>query len=270
MSAMEGLAATPPAGQQQMRPNGARLYRIRKTCLKMLSKRGYTVADEELNGTAAAFVTKFGEDPGRDQMMLFVERTDDPSDQLMVFFPEEEKVGVKPIKSFCDQMQQNNVSRAIMVVKHSITPFAKQAIQEMAENYKIEYFRDSELLVDITEHRLVPTHNVLDNVQKAELLKRSQPPPPPPTPPTPPSSTLRHQPLCSSTTTGREDPPLRLTFHPAAATPPRSYRLREGQLPRIQKDDPVARYYGLEKGQVVKIIRNSETAGRYVTYRVCI
>jgi DNA-directed RNA polymerase I, II, and III subunit RPABC1 len=40
---------------------------------------------------------------------------------------------------------------------------------------------------------------------------------------------------------------------------PIKYRLKENQLMRIQAGDTVARYYGLEPGQVVKTIQASYT-----------
>ena len=38
-------------------------------------------------------------------------------------------------------------------------------------------------------------------------------------------------------------------------------------LPKIKSSDPVAKQLGVEEGDILKIIRNSDTAGTFVTYR---
>ncbi|CAN4106647.1 unnamed protein product [Withania somnifera] len=47
----------------------------------------------------------------------------------------------------------------------------------------------------------------------------------------------------------------------------KKYNLEEKQLPRMSQKDAIARYYGLEKGQVVKVTYNSEIIETHVTYR---
>lgn len=47
----------------------------------------------------------------------------------------------------------------------------------------------------------------------------------------------------------------------------KAHSLEKQMLPRMLSTDPVALYFGLEKGRVVKISRKSESAGKYVTYR---
>ena len=47
-------------------------------------------------------------------------------------------MGVKTIKTFAERMRSEGVNRAIMVTIASITPFARQCLQEMAQKYYIE------------------------------------------------------------------------------------------------------------------------------------
>jgi DNA-directed RNA polymerase I, II, and III subunit RPABC1 len=49
-----------------------------------------------------------------------------------------------------------------------------------------------------------------------------------------------------------------------------SVRITESQLPKIQSTDPMARYFGLTKGDVIRVIRKSETAGLTTVFRVCV
>ncbi|CAI2300352.1 unnamed protein product [Caenorhabditis sp. 36 PRJEB53466] len=202
-----------------------RLWRIRKTVLQMVHDRGYLVAQDELDQPLETFKEQYGDrpsekKPGRSDLTILVAHNDDPADQMFVFFPDDAKIGIKTIKAICQQMQEQNISRAIIVVQTGMTPSAKQSIGDMAPKYMLEHFLEAELMVNITEHELVPEHVVMTADEKAELLAR--------------------------------------------------YKLKDSQLPRIQQCDPVARYFGLRRGQVVKIIRPSETAGRYITYRLVV
>lgn len=200
-----------------------RMWRIRKTVMQMSHDRGYLVTQDELDQTLEQFVEQFGDRPSegrpsRGDISVLVAHNDDPTDQMFVFFPEEEKVGIKTIKQYCTRMQEENISRAIIVVQLGMTPSAKQALVDMAPKYQLEQFLESELLVNVTEHVLVPEHLVLTPSEKAELLAR--------------------------------------------------YKLKDHQLPRMQIGDTIARYFGLRKGDVIKIIRPSVTSGMYVTYRI--
>jgi DNA-directed RNA polymerases I, II, and III subunit RPABC1 len=43
----------------------------------------------------------------------------------------------------------------------------------------------------------------------------------------------------------------------------------KSKLPKIIKDDPVARFYGLRTGNLLKITRMNEQSGKYIMFRCC-
>ena len=99
-----------------------------------------------------------------------VPKRDDPSENIFVFFPEEEKVGVKMIKDYAKRMREENVMRAIIVIRSSLTPFANVVGGTAAKVYH-RTLQETELLVNITDHILVPKHVLLTDEEKKTLLR---------------------------------------------------------------------------------------------------
>ncbi|XP_070989243.1 DNA-directed RNA polymerases I, II, and III subunit RPABC1 isoform X1 [Oncorhynchus clarkii lewisi] len=142
-----------------------RLWKIRKTIMQLCHDRGYLVTQDELDQTLDEFKSQFGDKPSegrprRTDLTVLVAHNDDPTDQMFVFFPEEPKVGIKTIKMYCQRMQEENITRACIVVQMGMTPSAKQSLVDMAPKYILEQFLQQELLINITEHELMAEDRV--------------------------------------------------------------------------------------------------------------
>jgi len=198
-----------------------KMWRVRRTVLQLCHDRGYLITQDELDETLEQFKLHYDHvKPDRSELTILCAQHNNFDDKMFVFFPDEPKIGVKAVQNYVARMQEEGANRAIIIVRMGLTPSAKQAMRNVAPEYIVEDFLESEMLINITEHELVPQHILLTIEEKEELFSR--------------------------------------------------YRLKESQLMKMLTTDPVARYYGYKRGQVIKIIRNSDTAGRYVTHRLVV
>ncbi|KAH8699097.1 RNA polymerase subunit [Talaromyces proteolyticus] len=217
----------------------SRLWHTWRTVHQMLDDRGYEVSDEELSISHDAFRQKYADAMGfvdRSRMRIVAipsdamkakytplkKRSTDPEPIpdcgtiYVEFCNDSSGVGAKQVRAFIHTVDEGNYHSGVFITQTPISPSAVRLLTTL-DKHICEHFQESDLLVNITRHELVPKHVLLSAEEKARLLDR--------------------------------------------------YRLKESQLPRIQVSDPVSRYLGLRRGQVVKIIRKSETAGRYASYR---
>ncbi|KAJ7593437.1 RNA polymerase [Mycena floridula] len=200
----------------------AKLWKVNRTIHELVKDRGFQVSDDELNMDLQRFRELHASAAGtvdRNRLNFFTNSATDNTDQIFVYFSEEKSVGVKTMRKLLSILEEKSIQRGIIVFPGNMTSAARKVIVAMSKDYRLEEFSESDLLVNIVHHTLVPQHEVLSPDEKKLLLEK--------------------------------------------------YRLKETQLPRIQLADPVARYYGLRRGQVVKITRPSETSGRYASYRIC-
>ena len=196
----------------------SKLFKVWKTLNKMMEDRGYSKNDNS-NLKYDEFIAKLNIDKKMYGIFAKVDPAD-PDNIIRTYYEyiPNPKINMENIKDFFELMKESKVNSGIILLSGKLSQQAKQKLSEINTQLQVEMFSLNELVVNITEHELVPKHILLTPEEKKQLLER--------------------------------------------------YRIKDSQLPKILSTDPVARYLGLTRGQVVKIVRVSETAGRYITYRI--
>lgn len=63
--------------------------------------------------------------PARSQLIVMVAHNDDPTDTMIVQFPDQPKIGVDKIKDYFKKMQEESIPHSILVVQTGLTPSAR-------------------------------------------------------------------------------------------------------------------------------------------------
>ncbi len=142
------------------------------------------------------------------------------------------RVGVASIQEIDACMQRENVESALVIVRESITPKAQQA------------------LIELTRSRTT------DETEKLQVKKRIQ--------------VFTQMELVYNVTKHVDVPPHQLLSRADTDALLREYKCSLGDLPNLLVSDPIAKYYGLKRGNVCKITSRSETAISTIRYRVVV
>ena len=76
-----------------------------------------------------------------------------------------DKIGVDIMKEIIKLMTENECNHLTLVVKQKITAFAKKELINMPENVFFEMFNLDELLYNVTRHKYVPKHILMNKLE---------------------------------------------------------------------------------------------------------
>ncbi len=190
------------------------LPRVLHTVRCMLQKRGYVVPEQrEIPLNKHGLVV-------REKLSFIAQKQDDEDVSLRVHFIDDSKLMSRDIEAACDKTTKSGTKHVIIVAEIVVMSHINNQIrtQTSKNGMHLEIFSFAELMIDITEHELVPKHIVLSEEEKLAVLKR----------------------FCTT----------------------------EAKMPKIKQNDPMAKFYNMQPGQMVQILRKSPTSGSSEYYRV--
>ena len=204
-----------------------RIIKSRPIILEMIKSRGYNI-DKYSNYSIKEIEVMINSMPSKISIELSpLDMTFNKDDSnLIVKYITNAKVRASNISSLIYEMVDEKLTpndTLVLLVNDNVS---SDSLTETINNFQqkqkkfIQIFNIESLMFNITQHILVPHHEIMNRTETANIMSK--------------------------------------------------YNIQNTlQLPLILQSDPVAKFIGARRGDIVKITKPSETAGEYVNYRLC-
>ncbi|TVU27044.1 hypothetical protein EJB05_29622 [Eragrostis curvula] len=229
-----------------------RLFLARRTVLEMLRDRGYSVQEHELARTLPEFRAWWAERPELERLSITTTLVSDHSNKvvfLTVFWPSMimDKHLPRIDRSGSSGCAELCVVDRLKVIFCPPEPVKKATIREIYSGIKDENL--SRLILVLQGKIMSQARESLKDIFSFKV------------------DTFQITELLVNNTKHVLKPKHEVLTEEEKTKLLKEYNVQESQLPRMLESDAVARYYGLGKGTVVKVIYDSELTGNHVTYR---
>ncbi|KAK1378486.1 DNA-directed RNA polymerase, RPB5 subunit [Heracleum sosnowskyi] len=151
-----------------------RLYLARRTVLEMLKDRGCSVEQSEIDMSLAEFRTRFGEVASQDlldRLRFSVPSISRPSEEVLVVFCGTDEIRKQAMSTILFQLTHDSSRPRVILVLQSKMNFHAQKLAAES-SFQIETFHITDLLVNITKHKMLPKHEIVSDEEQQRLLNK--------------------------------------------------------------------------------------------------
>lgn len=205
-----------------------RIANVLCTLRKMLTARGYNVS--EFEWPSAAIVDRLADYEKLNMVIYHSTTAAQARPPVMVFYVGEMSAGKQTVFELQRRMDEEGITHAILILRGKLTP---QGAQELNELTRV---RTESERRQVQRKRVEKFH---ESELQVDITEHELVPP--------------HTALSNA-----EKKQIMQKYHCT----------EEDQFPALLLHDPIARYYGWTRGQLVRIERPSETAGTVFFYRI--
>ncbi|GJN28348.1 hypothetical protein PR202_gb16458 [Eleusine coracana subsp. coracana] len=219
-----------------------RLFLARRTVLEMLRDRAYSVPEFELARTLPEFREWWADRPELERLAITTTLASDHSNKVIFF-----SIHLVISSSVCIPYITNYVLSQMKVIFCPAEPVKKATIREIYNGTKDD---NLSRLILVLQGKIMsqPRESIKDIFPfKVDIFQITE--------------------LLVNITKHVLKPKHEVLTEEEKSKLLKEYNVKDSQLPRMLESDAVARYYGLGKGTVVKVIYDSELTGNHVTYR---